>query len=249
MATDKTTPFELARDSATKKPDYASAIERHNLEAAEEQVQERLLQESLRERDKHVVTLKRQAGSRLAECRFSTFNISRPYQASVITTLREWVETITDRIRLGEGLVLYGPCGTGKDHLAFSAVGEAVFKTGASVRWVNGREMAGAARDRIAQDALERDFVSELVNPQILVISDPLPPVGDLSPYQADMLYRVIDRRYGARGVTVVTLNVADDAEADRRLGAATWDRLCGGAWKIACAWPSYRKPAKELKP
>lgn len=247
MATDQI-ESDPASDSGLRKPDYDRAVAQHTPQA-EAAIQERLRQEALAERDRHVATLKRQAGSRLSECRFSTFSVSVPYQRTVLATLREWVETIQERIHNGEGLVLYGPVGTGKDHLAFSAVGEAVFRTGASIRWCNGRELAGTARDRIATDASEREFVSGLTSPLILVISDPLPPVGELSPYQADMMYRICESRYASKRITITTLNVADDDEADRRLGAATWDRLCHGAWKIACKWPSYRKPAKDIKP
>jgi hypothetical protein len=57
----------------------------------------------------------------------------------------------------------------------------------------------------------------------------------------------LVHARY-IRGVpTICTVNVNDDAEADERFSVPTWDRLCDGAWKIRCAWESYRKPSREL--
>jgi DNA replication protein DnaC len=61
------------------------------------------------------------------------------------------------------------------------------------------------------------------------------------------MLYRAVEARYAAGKPTIVTVNVANDGEADLRLGAPTWDRLCHGAGKIKCEWPSYRQPAFEV--
>ena len=90
-------------------------------------------------------------------------------------------------------------------------------------------------------------MIAELARPDVLCLSDPLPPVGALTQFQATMLYRLVDARY-SRGVpTICTVNVADDAEADERMGVPTWDRLCHGAWKLHCAWPTYRRPAREV--
>jgi hypothetical protein len=70
----------------------------------------------------------------------------------------------------------------------------------------------------------------------------------ELTTYQAGWLYRAIDRRYSTRGkVTIVTVNVANDAEADKRMGAATWDRLCHGAWRVRCEWPSFRQARRNV--
>jgi DNA replication protein DnaC len=71
--------------------------------------------------------------------------------------------------------------------------------------------------------------------------------VGALTQHQATMLYRLVDARYSKGVPTICTVNVASDAEADERMGAATWDRLCHDAWKFNCNWPTYRKPAREI--
>jgi DNA replication protein DnaC len=81
----------------------------------------------------------------------------------------------------------------------------------------------------------------------MLVISDPLPPMGPLTAFQASMLYRLIEERYSSGGVVVATVNVASDEEADSRMGAQTWDRLCDKSVKCHCNWPSYRKPWKTV--
>jgi hypothetical protein len=35
--------------------------------------------------------------------------------------------------------------------------------------------------------------------------------------------------------------------QAIKRMGAATWDRLCHGAWRVRCEWPSYRKSKRNV--
>lgn len=193
-----------------------------------------------RERMKELVG---QAGLRYAKCGFDTFATSTDYQRRVVATVREYME----RTNRGEGLVLYGPCGTGKDHLAFAVAASEVC-SGADVAWLNGQDWFGKVRDAMDSDTTEAALVNQIARPALAVISDPLPPIGNLSPHQATMLYRVVQARYQAGKPTIVTVNVSSDQEADERLGVPTWDRLCDGAWKIHCNWPSFRKPAREIR-
>jgi DNA replication protein DnaC len=191
----------------------------------------------------------RQRAGRYADATFENWRPQNDYQAKVLAAVREWAADWPKRKSTGEGLVLYGPVGTGKDHLAYAAAFHVASKFNASVRTLNGRSFFGQVRDRMEAGESERELIDNLTKPDLLLLSDPAPPIGELTPHQADMLYRVIESRYFAKRVTACTLNVASDEEADRILGAATWDRLCHGAWKIACPWESYRKAAKEIKP
>lgn len=194
--------------------------------------------------------IKAAGGERYRGYKLDAWQARTPYQREVLDTVTEWVNSYPDRLATSEGLILYGPVGTGKDHLMMGAIGRVIGTHGPrSVEWKNGRNLAGDLRDLIGSNRSEAAFLSELIHPEILVLSDPLPPNGDLKEHQADMLYRIIEGRYAAGRITCATINVADDAEADRRMGAATWDRLCDGAWKIPCFWPSARKPAKEMRP
>lgn len=216
---------------------------------SDEEIAEFHHQERMARRSDAMRSLSEEAGKRVSSSRFSNFKATTKYQESVVGTLREWVDTFEERRLSGDGIVLYGPVGTGKDHLAYAAIGTVVSQTGYAAKWVNGRELVGTVRDRISEEASEASFVRSMATPTILVISDPLPPIGDLTQHQADMLYRICEARYAAGLITVATLNVASDEEADRRLGVATWDRLCHGAWKIACKWESYRKPSRDIRP
>jgi DNA replication protein DnaC len=189
---------------------------------------------------------RRKVPGRYKDCGFVNWTASTPYQAKVKAAAEQWAKQTGSH-----GLVLFGPVGTGKDHLAVAAIDFRVIQSNYSstATFLNGREFVGEVRYRISEDSSESSLIDRYKSQDILLISDPLPPIGDLTQHQADMLYRVVEARYSAGKTTCCTLNVADDAEADRRLGAATWDRLCHGAWKIHCRWASHRRPAMELKP
>ena len=75
----------------------------------------------------------------------------------------------------------------------------------------------------------------------MLVLSDPVPPKGELSDYSESILYRIVDARYITMKPTWTTMNVASGEEADRRLGAPIVDRLRHGALCLSCDWPSFR--------
>jgi DNA replication protein DnaC len=185
-------------------------------------------------------------GERYAKCTFGNFKVENDRQKSVVSTCREYAMTLPDRLVDRTNLVLYGPVGTGKDHLAFAVCGIAIFSHGKHVGWVNGQEWFGQIRDGMDDDRItEQQLVQRLVAPDVLVISDPLPPVGSLTQHQCTMLYRLVDKRYAANKVTVITVNVQRSEEADARMGVPTWDRLRDDSWEVFCNWASHRKPAR----
>lgn len=195
-----------------------------------------------------VAALVEKAGRRYASCSLASFRVNHPRQQAVVNAVREYLADLPARFEAREGVVFYGPVGTGKDHLAFAVAMEAL-GAGRSVGWVNGQDWFGDLRDAMDDNKIsERQAIGRLSYPSLLVISDPLPPVGDLGQHMATMLYRLVGDRYDDGKPTIITVNVADDDEAHRRMGVPTWDRICDGAWKLRCAWPSYRKPAREVK-
>lgn len=191
--------------------------------------------------------LKNAAGPRLARCRLENYQAKRQEQTHVLASVEEWAATFADRKKSVEGLVLYGPVGTGKDHLVFGACWKVVCTHPVTVRWINGRDLFGLFRDRMDSQTTEKETIGELVAPDVLILSDPLPTTGALSAWQADCLYRLIESRWRQGKMICVTANVAGDDEAGERFGEATWDRICDRAWKAFCYWPSYRQPSRVI--
>lgn len=167
-------------------------------------------------------------------------------QRAVLEGVREYVNHLPVNRDEGVGALFYGPPGTGKDHLATRIVREACLEFGQSAKYVNGVDWFGAIRDSMDDDRKsEASLLKECTRPDWLVLSDPLPPIGNLTVFQAGMLYRLIDARNAEGKPTIVTVNVADGNEATTRMGAPTWDRLKDRAWVFACSWSSYRRPSR----
>lgn len=181
-----------------------------------------------------------------AKSKLETFKCaaSPERQRKCLKAVREWVDAFS--VSSPSNLILYGPVGTGKDHLGIGAIRAVIPKVQGRLKFINGRDFAGDLRDLIDSTDSESRFIQKLVYPEILMISDPVPVKGELSVHQADMLYRIIEARSQAKVSTVMTLNVNNDAEADQQFGEPTWDRLCWNAFKVHCAWASFRKPARE---
>ena len=206
---------------------------------------ERLRREHDRRIQNAMDDFQRVRGRRYVQCTFESFQCETPEATAAVAMLREYASEIASQVNLGAGVLLYGPPGTGKDHLVTCLVREAI-TAGIGVFWVNGMELYAGIRDAIGKGESEGDECRKLVAPDVLVLSDPLPPAGTLTEFQAATLFRVIDGRYSQRKATWVTANIASYEEFSMRLGAQNADRLRDGAWVANCNWPSFRKVARR---
>lgn len=204
---------------------------------------------AVREKTLRWNALTRQIGSRYARCRISNFRLSndpgvKAQQEAVTAALRAYGEKIGENVKAGRGIVLDGQPGTGKDHLLvglmFAAIG-----AGLSVEWRNGMDLFGQLRDAITNGTEERRVLAELVKPDVLVLSDPVPPWGDLTQFQGSFLFRLVDARYRNLRPVWVTTNSPGEDDAEKRMGVQVVDRLCDGALCLGCSWPSYRGPGE----
>jgi DNA replication protein DnaC len=183
----------------------------------------------------------RSVGRRYHGCRFSTYEIQNDEQCRIATALREYAEDFPRHHKAGTGIVLFGPCGTGKDHLLAATAWEIIGRFRGVPTWVTGLDLFGRLRDGIGTNKPEADQLWPLITAPVLVLSDPLPPRGCLNEWQAGILLRIIDARYRNSLPTWASMNAANGDEAGDRMGAQAVDRLRHGAIAFFCNWPSYR--------
>lgn len=162
-----------------------------------------------------------------------------------IDGVADYLRSLADRKRLGEGAVFYGPVGTGKDMLAAIIARGVCFDLGEPVRHCNGAELFAELRRAIDGVSSEAEVLAKYSCVPWLVLSDPVPPFGAITDFQASALYRLMDARSARRKPTITTVNVADSREGAEKIGAPTWDRIRESAWVFECNWPSERRPAK----
>lgn len=180
-------------------------------------------------------------GRRYAECTFENYDAASDAQRKAVAELSDYVTNLVANVQAGRSVILYGPVGTGKDHLMAAMLREAL-EFSSQVLWVNGMDLFGDFRDAIDNGSSERQGVSRLTSPTVLALSDPAPPRGNLTDFQVTMLFRVIDRRYRDMLPTWITVNASNRQQAEERLGSQVVDRLGHGALAIHCEWESYRK-------
>jgi len=139
-------------------------------------------------------------------------------------------------------VLIAGPCGTGKSHIA-QAIGHAAVRQGHDVLFTSQSQLLGSLHATRATDSFERRFTN-LARVPLLIIDDfglkPLRP-----PHDEDF-HDLVAERY-ERTATVVTSNLDfgewGDAFPNQLLGAATLDRLRHGAYRVVLDGKSYRSP------
>lgn len=178
---------------------------------------------------------------RYAGCTLENFATPTAKHVAARDAVLDYCDLMRIRCEEGGGLVLLGPPGTGKDHLLMGAMRTAILDYGFSVEWHDGLRMFHRIKAAIATNDTER-FIRGLVEPQILALSDPVPPRDELSAYELAVLRDVIESRYSKGLVTWVTTNVTNTEDAHRLMSVAVTDRLMHNATQVACNWKSYRR-------
>jgi DNA replication protein DnaC len=145
-------------------------------------------------------------------------------------------------------VIIAGPCGTGKSHLA-QALGHAAARQGHDVLFITQTQLMASLRTAQAMGTYERRFNYLAKMPLLLIDDFGLKP---LRPPEDEDFHDLIAERY-ERTATVLTSNLDLDEwgaafPANKMIAAATLDRLRHGAYKIELDGESYRsqKPASE---
>ena len=168
---------------------------------------------------------------RYQHCTLDTFKASSPTLKNARTRVQDFVDLwpATDE---GRGLLLMGPCGSGKTHLAVAALVE-VIGSGKP-----GRLLFNNFQDLIQeiQASFDNDQVpskSELLRPLLEVDLLVLDELGSQKPttFVQDILYYVINTRYNEERTTIFTTNYTDAAEGKeeplgQRIGVRLRSRL-----------------------
>lgn len=151
-------------------------------------------------------------------------------------------------VREPANVLLAGPCGTDKSHLA-QAFGHEAVRAGYDVLFTNHHQLLASLHAARAVDTFERRFQA-LVKIDLLIVDDfALKP---MKPPQDEDFHNLIAERY-ERAATIVTSNLElsewGDAFPNRLLAAATLDRLRDGAYRVILDGESYRKPRPMSAP
>ena len=144
-----------------------------------------------------------------------------------------------------KSLLLIGPSGTGKTHLAI-AVGTKMAQLGYSVRFVTAQQIANLVLDAATPGA-KAQLLQGWLSCQVLIIDEfgYLP----LDPHIGPVLYEIIAGRY-QKGATIITSNKSlptwGEVIRDNTLMMALFDRLLHHGEVFYLRGASYRLRGKE---
>jgi len=145
----------------------------------------------------------------------------------------------------GANLLVVGPCGTGKSHIA-QAIGHCAVRMGYEVLFTTQTKMLGQLHAARATNAYERRL-NALAKVDLLIIDDfGLKPLR--TPQDED-IHDLIGERYERRSTIITSnldLNEWGDAFPNKLLGSATIDRIRHGAYSLLLDGKSFRA-AKPL--
>jgi DNA replication protein DnaC len=150
-------------------------------------------------------------------------------------------------IERAENVVLLGPSGVGKTHLA-SAYAYKATQAGIKTRFIGAADLMLQLATAKAQDRLREYMNRAVLGPKLLVIDE----LGYL-PFgrdEANLFFHVIAKRY-ERASTIVTSNLpftqwAGTLADDATLTAALLDRLLHHAHIVQISGASYRMKDKR---
>jgi DNA replication protein DnaC len=139
-------------------------------------------------------------------------------------------------------VLIVGPCGTGKSHIA-QAIGHAAVRHSHDVLFTSQSQLLGNLHAARATDTYDRRFQAMVRIPLLIIDDFGLKP---LRPPHDEDFHDLVAERY-ERGATVLTSNLDfsewGDAFPNQLLGAATLDRLRHGAYRVVLDGKSYRSP------
>jgi DNA replication protein DnaC len=145
-------------------------------------------------------------------------------------------------VEKNECILLLGPTGTGKSHLA-QAFGNRACRAGHTVLYIAANDMLQQLRASRADGTYDRKLL-RFISPKLLIIDDL--GLRSLMGDEPVDLYEIVRRRY-ERAATIITSNRSTEELAqlfgDPLLGSAAMDRLLHHAHVLELVGDSYRNP------
>ena len=169
-----------------------------------EQAQERELQRERRERRRRDCFARKDAEGNMLEVArmitwtFETDNGQRP---ELINTARKYAELFPDYLKGGNGLLFYGPVGTGKSFAA-ACIANAVIDQGYSARMTD----FGTVRNTLFSARDKQKYINDLCAPDLLVIDD----LGAeaKTEFMQETVFNVINSRICTGKPMIITTNL-----------------------------------------
>jgi DNA replication protein DnaC len=180
-------------------------------------------------------------------CNFENFNELNAFLINAKNRAREFVDAYPS---VDAGLLLLGPAGVGKTHLACAVLSELVLRKGASAIYIDFSDLLMKIQTSFRPDAeaSKESILQPYADAELLVLDE----LGASKPHPwvLDVLYNLLNTRYNRKKVTIVTSNFEDEpdkeaGEKDRledRVGVRIRSRLSEMCLQVTMRGQDYRR-------
>jgi DNA replication protein DnaC len=157
-------------------------------------------------------------------CSFDTFVPETPCQRRAIAFLTSGMP-----FQKKSSIMLFGPCGTGKTHLAVAAMRKYMLDLlTSSAAFVSGPQLIAEIRKAtLSEEEMSSESVIQRYTTNKLLVIDDI-GVEKASDFVLQSWYRIIDTRYSNSCPTIYTSNM-DKAEIETRMNSRIASRLFAG--------------------
>jgi len=162
----------------------------------------------------------------------------------VVRNVSEYLKRLRLEIKTAGNLVLSGPTGTGKTHLA-CAVLRTIAYSRHRARYITSAQLVNELFATWNNKSKSEDqVIAHYASYEVLLI-DEMGLNDNRSEYAQSYLASVIDARYLAKHPTIITSNLLEDS-LEKTIGDRPFDRLCENSLMLECNWESYRRKSKR---
>jgi len=206
-----------------------------------------------------VATLRREklAASGIPE-RYRDCTLDNFYDKGELKAAKRTAREFVDRFPFVDavGLLFIGPSGLGKTHLACAILSELIATKGVRGLYADSTNLLNRVSTSFRPDSegSRESVLAPYANAELVVLDEigATPP----HPWVQDVLYDLLNTRYNARRVTIVTTNYADDPPAsagpkvtlEDRIGYRTRSRLYEMCLMVPLRGDDYRKVVQSAQ-